>query len=52
MSAFTPKADIPDGERDVRFVPKADVCPANAGIMPKSGHSSRLLGPGQFMPPC
>ena len=25
MSAFTPKADIPDGERDVRFVPIADI---------------------------
>jgi hypothetical protein len=25
MSAFTPKADIPDGERDVRFVPIADM---------------------------
>jgi hypothetical protein len=25
MSAITPKADIAEGDQDVRFVPKADI---------------------------
>jgi hypothetical protein len=32
MSALSPKADIAEGYRHVRFVPKADSCTAAKGI--------------------
>ena len=33
MSALPPKADIRQGNRDVRFVPKADSCTAARKIL-------------------
>jgi len=33
MSALPPKADIVQHDRDVRFVPEADSCTAEKGIV-------------------
>ena len=33
MSALPPKADIPQRDRHVRFVPKADTCTATKSVL-------------------
>jgi hypothetical protein len=44
MSALPPKADIPERQLDVRFVPKADSCSATIQLLGRSGSQRNAQG--------